>query len=203
MEKVKFKKREFDTEHEAICSALFDKYRWEWERPQKTYGGWYPDFILKGKTVVLVECKGALEFDKVKEFQELPRYEDAVSGTDHEVLLIPKSPKSVTKSNGYDISALGYLYDRERWSYAELGRWSDKVGFCHTAGSWEDRMSGEDVNLSSGNGKRPNVEQDWNFANQVFRGDQESGGKRVSYFQESSDSKIEYWDMSGEQREPW
>ena len=34
MEKVRFKNNEFETEHEAICSAIFDKYGWRWERPK-------------------------------------------------------------------------------------------------------------------------------------------------------------------------
>ena len=191
MEKVRFNNNEFDSGHEAICSALFDRYKWKWVRPQRSYRGWRPDFILKGKTEVLVECKGRLEWDKVNEFQELPRYQDAVSSTDCEVLLIPESPQKVTKRNGYEISAIGYLLYGGVWSYAELGRWSGKVGFSHTARSWKDRISGEDVKHSSGDGKPPDIELDWYSATQVYR------GKRVSYFQESSVSEIEYWDTSG------
>ena len=192
MEKVSFNNNEFDTEHEAICSALFDKYQWRWTRPNQPYGGWRPDFRLEGEIVVLVECKGALEWDDVKRFQELPRYENAVRGTNYQVLLIPKSPKQLKNPKGYDVNALGFLYDGQMWSYAELGRWSGQVGFCHSANSWKDRMSGEDVKLSSGDGKPPNIALDWNSATQVF------SGKKVSYFKASNDSEIEHWDMSGE-----
>ncbi len=197
MEKVSFNDNEFDTPHEAICSALFDKYKWRWTRPNESYSGWRPDFRLEGETVVLVECKGALEWDSVKRFQELPRYEDAVTGTNYQVLLIPKSPKQLKNSKGYDVNALGFLYDGQMWSHAELGRWSGQVGFCHSANSWKDRMSGEDADRSWGDGKRPDIELDWHSAIQAFK------GRRVSYFKESVDSEIEYWDMSGEQREPW
>ena len=191
MQKVSFNSNQFDTEHEAICSALFDKYGWTWKRPKQSYGGWRPDFLLEGKAVVLVECKGSLEWNEVNKFQDLPRYEDAVSGTNYEVLLIPRSPKKVKNRKGYEISALGFLYDGEVWSYAEIGTWSGQVGFCHRANSWKDRMSGEEADRSWGDGKRPNIEQDWDFATRVCR------GKRVSYFKESTDSEIEYWDTSG------
>ncbi len=190
MKRVRFNNNEFETEHEAICSALFSRYGWRWERPKHPLGGWLPDFPLRGDTDVLVECKGGLEWDDVKSFQELQRYEDAVSGTDYEVLIIPKSPRNLKNRKGYVLIALGYLFDRELWSYAELGRWSGSVGFCHSANDWKDRMSGKNVNLSSGNGRRPNVELDWSIATQEVR------GPRKSYFKESTDSEIEYWDAS-------
>ena len=192
MKKVHYKDKEFDTEHEAICSALFDKYGWRWERPKHAFSGWLPDFLLRGDTDVLVECKGGLEWDDVKDsVKELQRYEDAVNETKYEVLLIPKSPKKLKKRNGYDVSALGYLYDGEMWSLAELGRWSGRVGFCHSGNSWKDRISGNDVKLSSGDGQRPDAELDWHSATQVYK------GKRMSYFKESTDSEIEEWDTSG------
>ncbi len=193
MEKVRFKDKEFDTAHEAICSALFDKYEWKWERPERSFSGWRPDFLLRGDTEVLVECKGSLEWDGVKDFvKELQRYEDAVRGTEYEVLLIPKSPQKLKNRNGYDVSALGYLYDGAIWSFAEVGTWSGHVGFCHSGNSWKDRITGNNVNLSSGDGKRPDVELDWRYATQLFK------GRRISYFKESSDSEIEVWDSSGD-----
>ena len=193
MEKVHFKDKEFDTEHEGICSALFDKYGWKWERPERSFGGWRPDFLLRGDTDVLVECKGGLEWDAVRDFvKELQRYEDAVrEHPQYEVLLIPKSPRNLKNRNGYDVSALGYLYDGEMWSVAELGRWSGRVGFCHSGNSWKDRMSGHNEKLSSGDGQRPNAELDWRSATQIYK------GKRVSYFKEFTDSGIQEWDTSG------
>ena len=188
LERILFNNREFDTEHEAICSALFDKYGWRWESPKQSVGGWLPDFRLRGDTDVLVECKGGLEWDDVRNFHELQRYEDAVIGTDYDVLLIPKSPKNLRNRKGYDLRALGYLYDRELWSYAELGRWSGNIGFCHSANAWRDRISGANVGKSSGDGQPSDVELDWRAATQVYR------GKRVSYFKESKDSKVEVWD---------
>lgn len=66
MKRVRFKGNEFETEHEAICSALFDKYGWRWERSKHPIDGWLPDFRLRGDTDVLVECKGGLEWDDVR-----------------------------------------------------------------------------------------------------------------------------------------
>ena len=91
------------------------------------------------------------------------------------------------KQNGFPVNALGYLYDGELWSYAELGRWSKRVGFCHTANHWKDRMSGEDVSKSSGDGQPPDINLDWRYATQIVR------GKRVSFFKESRDSEVKEW----------
>ena len=188
--KVRFKSNEFDTEHEAVCSALFSRYGWRWERPRHPMGGWLPDFLIRGAINVWVECKGGLKWDDAREFTEFQRYEDAVSGTEDEVLLIPEAPRTVKKRNGFEVKALGFLYDREKWSYAELGRWSGRVGFCHTADSWKDRISGEDVGRSSGDGSPPDIEVDWRSATLNVR------GKRVAFFQESSDSEVEEWGPS-------
>ena len=142
MGKIRFQNNEFDSFHEATCAALFNKYGWRWEQPKYPLGGWLPDFILKGDTTVYVECKGALKWEDVPHFSEMVRYEDAIDGTSSEVLLIPESPRQVRNPRGFDTSVLGFLYDGEKWSYAELGRWSGNVGFCHSANSWRDRMSG-------------------------------------------------------------
>ena len=190
MQRVIYNNVEFETEHEAVCSALFTNYRWKWERPRSALSGRLPDFRLNGNTVVYVECKGGLGWDDVRTFKELQRYEDAVSGTNYEVLLIPKSPVKLKNRKGYVFSTLGYLYDKEVWSYAELGRWSGSVGFCHSANAWRDRMSGQSTNLSSGDGHRVDVELDWRHATDVFK------GKRVSYFKASTDSQVEEWDTS-------
>ena len=189
MPKVRYKDTDFDSEHEAICSALFDKYGWKWERPTQSIGGWRPDFLLRGDTKVYVECKGGIEWSAIEDHvKELQRYEDAVNGTEYEVLLIPKSPWNRTKPNGHPVSALRYLYDGDMWSVAELGRWSEHVGFCHSANSWKDRISGNNANLSSGDGQRPDAERDWHSATQIFR------GKRVSYFKEFYESERQEWD---------
>ena len=190
MAKVPYRDNEFDTEHEAICAALFDRYGWTWEKPRHAVGGWLPDLVLAGDTRVLVECKGGLKWSEVPTFRDLYRYEDAVSGTGCEVLLIPKSPQVIKKPNGYIVNALGFLYDGSLWSYAELGRWSGKVGFCHSAKYWKDRMSGGAVNLSSGDGQPPDIEVDWRYVTSIVR------GKRRSFFKGSADSEVVEWGAS-------
>ncbi len=185
---VRFQDNEFDSFHEATCAALFNKYGWQWEQPRRPLNGWRPDFALKGDTPVYVECKGGLRWEDVPCFQELVRYEDAVVGTSGEVLLIPESPRQVQNPRGYDVSVLGFLYDGEKWSYAEVGRWSGRVGFCHSANSWKDRMSGEDVGKSSGDGRYPDIHSDWQLAQHIAR------GKRVSLFQGFSNSETETWE---------
>ena len=191
MTKIRFNGNEFETEHEAICSALFDRYEWRWERPKHPLDGWLPDFLLRGDTQVWVECKGGLNWSDVDKFGDLHRYEDAVRGTEQEVLLIPESPKAIKKPNGFTVNVLGFLYDGDLWSHAELGRWTGKAGFCHSGNSWKDRMSGESVkNSSSGDGPPPNIQVDWRSATQIVN------GKRKSYFKGFSDSEVEEWGSS-------
>ena len=187
MPKIEFAGNEFDSRHEATCAALFNKYRWRWDKPRYPLGGWLPDFELKGDTTVYVECKSGLKWEEIAHFTELQKYEDAVDGTNSEVLLIAGTPRRVQNPRGFDTSILGFLYDREKWSYAELGRWSGSVGFCHSANSWIDRMSGEDADKSWGDGKAPDIDVDWCSADNIAR------GKRVSFFQGFINSDMEMW----------
>ena len=191
MPKVTFQNNEFATDHEAICAALFTKYGWTWDIPKHPIGGWLPDFLLKGATSVYVECKGGLDWDDVPRFKELQRYEDAVRDTEYEVLLIPRAPRRVRK-NKYTSSILGFLYDGSVWSYAELSRWSNKVGFCHCGNSWHDRMSGESVSGSMGDkgASRPDIDFDWHSATQSLT------GNRVSYFKPYPNAEVEHWEPS-------
>ena len=137
-----------------------------------------------------VECKGGLKWDDIRTFPEFHRYEDAVSGSSDEVLLIPEKPMVIKNPKGFDTSVLGFLYNGELWSYARLGRWSGKVGFSHNSKSWRDRISGEDVKKSWGDGREPNVDIDWLSATQIAR------GKRAVFFQGFIDSEIEEWNPS-------
>ena len=187
MPKVRFQDYDFDTFHEATCAALFNRYGWRWEQPKRPIQGWLPDFLLKGDTLVYVECKSILKWEDVPSFPELWRYEDAVRDSSAEALLIPDIPRRRQNDRGYWDNVLGFLYDGNMWSYAELGRWSGRVGFSHSANSWKDRMSGVDVQKSMGDGKKPDIEVDWRSAEHVVR------GKRVSFFKESVTAEIEEW----------
>ena len=190
MPKITYQNNEFDSFHEATCAALFNRYRWRWERPKHPLGGWVPDFLLRGDTSVYVECKGNLKWDDVPQFPELTKYEDAVIGTSHEVLLIPDRPRSIESNRGYTNNILGFIFDGDVWSYAELGRWSGAVGFCHSGNSWKDRMSGENVNRSFGDGPKPDIDIHWRSAQQAVR------GKRVPLFKASVDAEPEEWGSS-------
>ena len=192
MEKVKFENHEFDSIHEATCAALFTKYGWKWEQPQHALGvsGWWPDFLLRGNVSVYVECKGGLKWEEVPSFPELTKYEDAVSGTPAEVLLIPSAPRRLKNPRDFDTSILGFHFDGNIWSYAELGRWSGKVGFCHSGNSWNDRISGQNVKSSSGDGQAPDIESDWRAAESIVR------GKRITFFRGFNGADKEMWEPS-------
>ncbi len=197
MPKVTFQNNEFDSFHEATCSALFNRYGWTWEKPRHSLGGWRPDFLLKGDVSVYVECKGSLKWEDVSGFNELTRLEDAVSGSPAEVLLIPDSPRRVENTRGYATSILGFLFDGTYWSYAELGRWSGRVVFCHSANSWKDRISGEAVGMSSGDGQPPDIVADWRSAESIVM-----RGKRLSFFKGFIDADVKTWEPSSRELEP-
>ena len=191
MASAEFQGQQFASSHEATCAALFNKYGWNWKPQPRTIRGWLPDFLLKGDVSVFVECKGSLKWDDVPLFiTELQRFEDAVSGSLAEVLLIPDSPRREENSRGYTTNILGFLFDGNYWSYAELGRWSGKVGFCHSGNSWKDRISGKDVKRSSGDGQPPDIETDWRFAKNMAE------GKRMSFFKAFSGSDVVGWEPS-------
>ena len=196
-EKVTFENNEYDSFHEATCAALFNLYGWKWERPkhpigQPENGRWLPDFLIKGTVDVYVECKGGLKWEDISSFRELTKYQAAVSGSEAQVLLIPSAPKRVQNPNNFPTSVVGILFDGELWSHAELGRWSGKIGFCHSANSWKDRITGEDVNTSFGHGPVPDIEMHWRFAeSKVSR-------RRVSFFKGFSNSELQIWETSSE-----
>ena len=188
MAKVTFNDTEFDSFHEAVCAALFERYGWRWEKPRKALAGWFPDFLLKGDTTVFVECKGNVQWDDIQSLP-LQKYEDAMSGPSEEVLIILQAPQREKNTRGFVNSFLGYLYDGDTWSYAALGRWSGSIGFCHNANSWKDRMSGQNIQGSIGDGQRPDVDRDWRAAKHAVN------GKRVSFFKRDIDSDIEEWEI--------
>ena len=190
MEKVEYQDIAFDSFHEATCAALFNKYGWKWERPTSAIAGWRPDFVLRGSVSVYVECKGGLKWERVRGSDVLTRLEDAARKSSAEVLLIPSTPRREENTRGYPTSVLGFLFDGNIWSYAELGRWSGNVGFCHSANSWRDRISGEDVKMSSGDGQQPDIDLDWQSAESMVT------GKRVSFFKGFSNARVETWEPS-------
>ena len=188
MAKAEYKNIEVDSFHEAICAVLFDRYDWNWEKPRKGLKGWFPDFRLKGETHIYIECKGNVKWDDVRALP-LSKYEDAVRGYPYEVLIIPETPRREENARGYMNSFLGYLYDGYTWSYAALGRWSGKVGFCHNASSWKDRMSGQNIQGALGDGQEPDIDRDWRSARYA------ANGKRVSFFKRDVDSELEEWEV--------
>ena len=160
MASVEYQGHKFASSHEATCAALFDLYGWKWESQPPAIRGWKPDFRLEGEKVsVLVECKGSLKWDDVPHsVMELKRLHDAVKGSSDEVLLIPDSPRREENPRRYPANLLGFLLYGNIWSNAELGRWSGRVGFCHSGNSWKDRISGEYIDGQLGDGQPPDVE---------------------------------------------
>lgn len=59
-----YKNRLFRSRLEARWATMFDKLGWKWEYEPYDIAGWSPDFIIKGRTDLLVEVKPITEFNE-------------------------------------------------------------------------------------------------------------------------------------------
>lgn len=142
---TKHKGRQFRSRLEARWGAFFDRLGWPYEYEPFDLNGWIPDFLILGATPVLVEVKPVYVF---------PRFvadEIKVSGIpdDHEALILGCTipVKSYGNSEYVNPSSFGWLFECEYgWADAVFGRWeacNGRIGFCHSAGQFVDRISGE------------------------------------------------------------
>lgn len=138
-----YKNTLFRSRLEARWAAFFDLCGWEWSYEPADFNGWFPDFCLfcesEGERDVYVEVKPVSTapldvFDKIDK-----------SGCSAEVLVVgirnPFTPKY------WDACAIGWLReDGIGWDEAiyrsGYGYGSDGIGFCHTTGSFRNRISG-------------------------------------------------------------
>jgi hypothetical protein len=131
---------------EAKWAAFFDLLGWPFQYEPFDLKGWIPDFLILGKYQVLVEVKPVMEFPERVASQidrscpPTGRGRECVN--DQEVLILGCSLLIPVAAN-YGHS-LGWLRECGAWGRAHFGRWADAktIGFCHSAGSFHDRMSG-------------------------------------------------------------
>ena len=145
---TEYKGYKFRSRLEARWAVFFDLLGWQWEYEPVDFNGWIPDFVIYGKDKIYVEVKPVVEFPEdvaEKIFK---------SGCDKEVLIVGETfPLSADHFCG-DNTAFGWLAHSSDepcggmtnwWAPAALGRWMDgkgQIGFCHSEGGFNDRISG-------------------------------------------------------------
>ena len=127
----------FRSRLEATWAAFFDLCGWPWEYEPFELGGWLPDFILFGKTKVLVEVKPVFEFprgvaDKISKASK--------NFSDVELMILGCS---IIKYDFAD-SCIGWVTQGNRWWEGAVLKYADNnfVDFTHTHGRWEGYISG-------------------------------------------------------------
>ena len=126
---------------EARWACMFDELGWQWEYEPFDLTGWTPDFLLHGKTPILVEVKPLVE---IRTDAPLPAECKKIERgfKDYDVMLVGISPRIVNGNYGLGWNnAIGWMFDRD---YGEVG------GAClaecgdiyHDTGSYAFRRSG-------------------------------------------------------------
>jgi len=140
----------FRSRLEARWAAFFDLLKWEWEYEPCDFNGWYPDFVIYGNRPIYVEVKPVIEFP-----EEVAKKMEASLPNDfqYELLILGQRP-IYQEGLISDSIFLGWLtqYDgcpAKRnpawWELAPFGKWEKgggQIGFCHSNGSFSDRISG-------------------------------------------------------------
>ena len=134
----------FRSRLEAKWACFFDLIGWKWEYEPVDFSGWIPDFAIYGEKIIYVEVKPVVKFP-----EEVSRKIEQ-SGCDTEILILGQTIP-VPHHEYYSCEIFGWLgqaYGNEDlwWDKAALGIWSNtdnQIGFCHSAGSFHDRITGK------------------------------------------------------------
>ncbi len=152
----------FRSRLEATWAAFFDLMRWQWEYEPIDFKGWIPDFAIYGESIIYAEVK---PYIRLHEYN-LEQYEKSYCRK--EILLLGQTtPLPSIESDNNNWPMLGWLLDRAMiidvggvehqddcgWEEAAFGIWAgtnkkgknpqdSMIGFCHTTGSFYDRITG-------------------------------------------------------------
>ncbi|HEY9862669.1 MAG TPA: hypothetical protein V6D21_00665 [Candidatus Obscuribacterales bacterium] len=150
---TRYKNLNFRSRLEAKWAAFFDLLNWKWEYEPCDFNGWIPDFVLIGECEnVFVEVKPVSKFPEnvgeklVKSGYQYGSKKDAGD----EALIV-----GLTLIDDYFGGlALGWLDENGMgwWEPASIGKWYGSeselknrnllYGFCHSFGSYHDRITG-------------------------------------------------------------
>ena len=135
----------FRSRLEATWAAFFDLCGWDWEYEPFELEGWLPDFVLLGKTRVLVEVKPVFDFPG-EVAEKIVRASDHLKNI--ELLILGCGP---VKTHDCD-HCIGWLLDKQEddgpyslygaWSWAGFRKFGNKFDFLHINYGWNGRIYG-------------------------------------------------------------
>lgn len=165
-----YKGRKYRSRLEAKWAAFFDLCEWRYEYEPLDLNGWFPDFALYGDkgNMILVEVKPVIKFPS-----SIAKKINKSSKGCRELLILGQGP--FLSSDLIEIYSIGWLmeidYACDYWDEAIWGQWelSNKPGFCHKIGSYQDRISGFYDGGCYGAGYSQDVELLWNEAGNIVQ----------------------------------
>jgi hypothetical protein len=150
-----YKGRQFRSRLEARWAAFFDLLHWPYEYEPFDLAGWIPDFLLLGKTRVLVEVKPAVDFPE--DIADEISIAAGTAGWDGELLIVGAS---ISPGGPYlgDVQ-LGWLGETARasgepfdpadwetkpWWFSEASTYGciGLIGISSNDYTWFDRIHG-------------------------------------------------------------
>ena len=177
----------FRSRLEARWAAFFDLCKWHWDYEPFDCDGWIPDFLIRGKTNLLVEVKPAIEFpsdvavkiEKACESSPLDGFELLILGS-----VVPVRFDEVGGIVWNDRNIIGWLgesWDEDpprsdgtqfSWHAALCGVacQGDSIGIGHATGSYHNRITGGyDGNPLYDDGLPKTVQDLWREAGNVVQ----------------------------------
>jgi len=136
----------FRSRLEAKWAAMFDLLKWGWTYEPTDFNGWIPDFAIHGERIIYVEVKPVSDFP-----MEVANKIDA-SGCHDEVLIV--GMLGPMRRDDLNCPIVGWLREGVGleevpedfwWEPAPMSRYKgeDRIGFCHSGGSYKDRITGQ------------------------------------------------------------
>ncbi len=138
----------------ARWAAFFDLLDWRWEYEPFDRNGWIPDFALLGAKTVLVEVKPINDFRCLLARETAIEVSNNIQGFEEGLIVSWFLPE--IELEPYKDICIGWLDDGEcGFEEAAFGHWTDaeNLGFCHSVGSFRDRISGNYDGGCHGDGK--------------------------------------------------
>lgn len=141
---TEYNHRTYRSRLEARWACFFDLCGWSCEYEAMDLNGWIPDFVIKGKDIVLVEVKTKTILDETLIRKMVNAIQDTeIEGKD--LLLLG----SMFPEEGFLGWTAQYIISEYDWGKAAIGMWSHEpcengiVGFCHEYQSFYDRITGK------------------------------------------------------------
>lgn len=156
--------RQFRSRLEAKWASFFSLCGWQFEYEPFDLGTWSPDFLLLGKTKVLVEVKPITAIDKDVTAKMISAARSA--NWDGDLLLVGVAPLFDMGDGPYDSPALGWLGEHclqvpgnNEWYF------SSEEGPANAEHFW---MFGRASVCDSGDGSPDFTHDEWSYGGRMF-----------------------------------